>query len=220
MNSRRLIVLSLVLFGALWGLGELGVGELTLARGVPRAPVLTAIGVLFLALTRRIWRAPGSSFALAAVASAFKFLQHPVWGCKIAAVLMVGATFDVGFTLYEGWTARRAATRQARIELFPLGLWALAPVLTFASFVLFGYFARDVLHNPFWASPSRMSDYMFVQGPVAAALAVPAAVAGMLVADRLVSSSRLWGDARWLTYRVVALGSGTACAAAALALRY
>jgi hypothetical protein len=220
MNSRRLIVLSVVLFGSLWGLGELGVGELAWSRGIPRAPILTAIGVLFLVLSRRIWHAPGSSFALGAVASAFKFLQHPVWGCKIAAVLLVGAVFDAGFTLYERHAASRAASGRARIELLPLGLWALAPVLTFASFVLFSYFARDVLHNPYWAIPEKMTNYMFVQGPIAAALAIPAAVAGTHLADRIVSSSRSWGRATWLAYRIAAWGSGAAGVAAAIALRY
>ena len=220
MNSRRLIVLSIVLFGSLWGLGELGLGEMTLARGIPRAPILTALGVVFLVLSRRIWRAPGSSLALAAVASAFKFLQHPVWGCKIAAVLMVGAIFDLGFTLFEAWSARRAVSNPARIELFPLGLWVLAPVLTFASFALFAYFARDVLHNPYWAMPGKMLDYVLVQGPVAAALAIPAAVAGTVLADRLVASSRAWSDGRWLAYKLAAWGAGSAGVAAALALRY
>jgi hypothetical protein len=220
MNSRRLIVLSVVLFGSLWGLGELGIGELAWSRGIPRAPILTAIGVLFLVLSRRIWRAPGSSLALAAVASAFKFLQHPVWGCKIAAVLMVGVVFDLGFTLYEARAANRAATGHARLELLPLGTWVLAPLLTFASFVLFGYFARDVLHNPYWAISDKMTDYMFVQGPIAAALAVPAAVAGTWLADRIVESSRSWGDASWLAYRLAAWGSGAAGVAAAIALRY
>ena len=220
MNSKRLIVLSVVLFGSLWGLGELGVGEMTIARGIPRAPILTAIGVLFLVLSRRIWRAPGSSFALAAVASAFKFLQHPVWGCKIAAVLMVGAIFDIGFTTYESWSARRAMGSPSRIELLPLGLWALTPVLTFASFLAFSYFAREVLHNPYWAMTGKMADYMFVQGPVASALSIPAAVGGTLLADKLVSSSRAWGKASWLTYRLAAWSSGAAGVAAALALRY
>lgn len=220
MNSKRLVVLSVILFGSLWGLAELGVGEFSLAHGVPRAPILTAIGVVFLVLTRRLWQAPGSSFALAAVASAFKFLQHPVWGCKIAAVLMVGAIFDVGFTLYEARSARHTATNAKAKAFSTLGLALLTPVLTFASFIIFAYFARDVLHNPYWSMPSKMTEYMFVQGPIGAALTVPATLGGVRLAEWLLRSSRVWDDARWFAYRLAAVGSGALGVAAAVALRY
>jgi hypothetical protein len=217
MKSKHLIIASIVLFGSLWGLAELGFGEFAWARGIPRAPILTAVGVVFLVLTRRLWAAPGSSFALAAVASAFKFLQHPVWGCKIAAVLMVGAIFDIGFSLYEARQRRqspsfaRAGTRSVLV---------LSPVLTLVSFVAFSYFARDVLHNPYWSMPAKMTDYMFVQGPVAALLALPAALAGLKLSSLLLPSIETWSDGRLLAYRIAAAGSGVAGIAAALALRY
>lgn len=196
------------------------IGELALARSIPRAPVMTAIGVLFLVLSRRVWRAPGSSLALAAVASAFKFLQHPVWGCKVAAVLMVGAVFDLGFTLYEARRARARSTVSAPAGAPIVGTTLIAALATFASFVLFAYFARDVLHNPYWGIPEKMTDYMFVQGPIAALLSLPAAVAGSLAADRLLSAARAWANNRWIVLRAVALGSGAAGVASALILRY
>ncbi|MFH1864653.1 MAG: hypothetical protein ABIK85_02095 [Candidatus Eisenbacteria bacterium] len=217
MRSKHLVIASIVLFGSLWGLVELAGGEIMWARDIPRAPLLTAIGVIFLVLGRRLWAAPGSSLALAAVASAFKFLQHPVWGCKIAAVLMVGAIFDIGFSLYEARQRRqsasfaRAGTRSVLV---------LSPTLTFLSFILFSYFARDVLNNPYWASPSKMTDYMFVQGPVAAVLAIPAALAGLRLSSYLTRSPATWSDGRLMAYRIAAAGSGVAGIAAALALRY
>jgi hypothetical protein len=154
------------------------------------------------------------------VASVFKLLQHPVWGCKLAAVLMVGAVFELGFTLYEARGRRaRSATRTSAAPAL-LGLSALAAALTSASFVLFAYFARDVLHNPFWAIPEKMTDYMLVQGPIAAIIAMPAAAGGRLLADRLIEASRGWTSARWLAFRVAALGSSAAGVVSALALRY
>ena len=116
MNSKHLIILSVLLFGSLWGLAELGIGEIAYANDVPRAPILTAIGVLVMVLTRSLWSAPGSTLALAGVASVYKLLQHPVWGCKLAAVLVVGAIFEVGFTVYErrGAYGRRVSARPAR----------------------------------------------------------------------------------------------------------
>lgn len=212
MNPKRLIVISIILFGSLWGLAELGLGELSLANGIPRAPILTAVGVLFLVLARRVWAAPGSSLALSAVAASFKFLQHPVWGCKIAAVLMVGAIFDIGFSMLEA--RRREGVAVERRVL------VASPVLTLASFVLFAYFARDVLNNPYWAAPEKMSEYILLQGPMAAVLAIPAALAGLRLARSLERASEAWSSAGWLAYRVAAVGSGIAGVAAALALRY
>jgi hypothetical protein len=215
MNSKHLIIASIVLFGSLWGLAELGVGEVMWARDIPRAPLLTAIGVLFLVLGRRVWATPGSSLALATVAASFKFLQHPFWGCKVAAVLMVGAIFDVGFSAVEAGLRRRGFTRLTRG-----GVLASAPLLTLASFILFAYFARDVLRNPYWAMPDKMLGYMFVQGPAATALSIPAALAGYALSTRLSWRLTSWSRARWLAFRMAAAVSGIAGVAAALALRY
>jgi len=214
MDSRRLVVLSVLLFGSLWGLVELGIGEFAYLNDVPRAPILTAFGVLFMVLARAVWSAPGSTLALAAVASVYKVLQHPVWGCKLAAVVLVGAVFEIGFTLYE----RRASTRTSPARVWPVA--ALSATLTFVSFVLFGYFAKYVLLNPYWTAPEKLLDYQFVQGPIAALLAVPAAWAGVAAARRLLEAVPSWSRASWVAYRMVAVGSGVAGVAAAIALRY
>jgi hypothetical protein len=217
MNSRRFVILSVLLFGSLWGLVELGIGEFAYLNDVPRAPILTAFGVLFMVLARAVWRAPGSTLALAAVASLYKLLQHPVWGCKLAAVLLVGAVFEAGFTIYE----RRAGARAAVARTAPVWqLAALSAVLTFASFVLFGYYAKYALLSPYWMSPERLIDYQFVQGPIAALLAVPAAWAGAVIAGRLLDAQGAWSRAAWSVYRTAAVGSGIVGVAAALALRY
>ena len=217
MISKHLIIASIVLFGSLWGLAELAGGEVMWARDIPRAPLLTAVGVIFLVLGRRLWAAPGSSVALAAVASAFKFLQHPVWGCKIAAVLMVGAIFDVGFSLHEAGQ-RRKSPSFARVDT--RAALVLSPILTFVSFIAFSYFARDVLNNPYWGMPEKMTDYMFVQGPIAAVLAIPAALGGLRLSSYLTRSQTAWNEGRVLAYRIAAAGSSVAGIATALALRY
>jgi hypothetical protein len=218
MKPKHLIIASILLFGSLWGLAELGLGEAALARGIPRAPLLTAGAVFFLVLMRRLWHVPGSSFALGALASSFKLLQHPVWGCKIAAVLMVGAIFDIGLSAFQ---ARHMLAPGAPPPSLSLRTALVrAPVLTFVSFVLFGYVARYVLQNPYWADTARMLDYQFVQGAYAALLAVPAAFAGFKLALRLRAASDTWDAARALSYRVTAVCSGVAGIAVALALRY
>jgi hypothetical protein len=216
MKPKHLIIASIVLFGSLWGLAELGIGEAMWARDIPRAPVLTAIGVLFLVLGRGVWAAPGSSLALTLVASAFKFLQHPFWGCKVAAVLVVGVIFEAGFSLLE---ARQRAGAAGGLRAGRAGVLVLSPLLAFVSFVAFSFLARNVLLNPYWAMPEKFVNYVFVQGPTAAVLSLPAAWAGLALARRLDSSGS-WDAGRVIAYRAAAAISGVAGVVAALALRY
>jgi len=214
MSTKRLIITSVILFGSLWGLAELGIGEMAWNADIPRAPILTAIGILFLVLSRRIWSAPGSSFALSALAGAFKFLQHPFWGCKVAAVLMVGLIFDVALTFYE---ARQRSTDR---DITVGGVIAASALATLLSFVAFGPFARYVLSNPYWSMAGKMFDYMVAQGLIATALAIPAAWIGLKLSERLSLSAESWTHMNWLVYRLAAAGSGIAGIAAALALKY
>jgi hypothetical protein len=216
MNSKRLIILSVILLGSLWGLAELWIGERAVLRSVPIAPIQTAAGILALVLARRVWGTPGSSFGVAAVASAYKFLQQPVWGCKIAAVLLVGAVFDAGFTFYE---ARRRRMPAGAADVRVRCAVVLSAVVTLASFVLFGLVARYLFASPFWAVPGKMIDYQLVQGAFAVTLAVPAALAGLKLGERLVRSSRGWDGAHWAVYRAAAAGSTIAGVATAIALR-
>lgn len=213
MSSKRLIVLTVVLFGSLWGLAELWIGEPAVLTDLPRAPLQTAAGILLLVTARRIWAAPGTSFAAAAVASAYKLLQQPVWGCKILAVLTVGAVFDAGFTFYEA--RRRARGIEARTRCAV----TLSSIVALASFALFAAVARYGLKSPFWMAPDRMIDYVLVQGAMAVLLAVPAAFCGVRLGDALARSSASWGGARWAVYRAITAGSTIAGVASAIALR-
>ena len=97
---------------------------------------------------------------------------------------------------------------------------AASAFATLTSFLVFGPFAKYVLHNPYWSMTGKMVDYMVAQGPMATALAVPAAWAGLKLSERLALSSESWTHANWLAYRIAAVGSGIAGIAAALALRY
>lgn len=216
MSPKRLVVLSIILLGSLWGLAELWIAELVVGPRVPAAPIQTAAGILLLVIARRVWGAPGSSFGMAAIASAYKFLQQPVWGCKIVAVLMIGAAFDAAFTFYE---SRRRAASQGPPVLRTRCTLVLSGLVTFASFVLFGLVARYVLRSPYWALPGRMLDYQLVQGALAVVLAVPAALAGLRLGERMAGSSGTWDGARWAFYRAAAAGSAVAGIASAIVLR-
>jgi len=215
MNPKRLAITSILLFGSLWGLSELGIDRLELAESVPRAPLLTAAAIVFLVIARRVWDAPGSSFSLAVLASAFKFVQNPFFGCKIAAVLLLGAIFDAALSIARGrepaalWSFRRIAP------------YARVVIATLVSFAAFGFFARYVLVNPFWVAggAARMLEYQLLHGLIAAALAIPATYVGLRAGAGIVETSESWSGARLLAYRVAALASGAAGVTVALVTR-
>jgi hypothetical protein len=215
MNPKRLAITSVLLFGSLWGLSELGIDRIELAESVPRAPLLTAAAIVFLVIARRVFDAPGSSLSIAVLASAFKFVQNPFFGCKIAAVLILGGIFDLAWSTARSrepdvlWSVRRAAP------------YARAAVATLASFVAFGFFARYVLQNPFWVAggAARMLEYQLVHGAIAVGLAVPAAYVGLRAGARIAEAAESWSGAGAIAYRLVALASGAAGVAVALATR-
>ena len=215
MSPKRFAITSILLFGSLWGLSELGIDRLELAESVPRAPLLTAAAIVFLVIARQVWDAPGSSFSLAVLASAFKFVQSPFFGCKIAAVLILGGIFDVALSLARGrepaalWSIRRAAP------------YARVVIATFASFVAFGFVARYVLANPFWVAggAARMLEYQLLHGAIAAGLAVPATYLGLRAGAWIAETAASWGGGRLLAYRLTALASGAAGVAVALVTR-
>lgn len=215
MNSKRLAVTSILLFGSLWGLSELGIDRLDFAESIPRAPILTAVAIVVLVIARRVLDVPGSSLSLAVLASAFKFMQSPFFGCKIAAVLILGGIVDIAMSAARGqepavlWSVRRAAP------------YARVAVATFASFVAFGFFARYVLLNPFWVAggASRMIEYQLLHGAIAAGLAVPATYVGLRAGAWIADTAGSWSGVRWLVYRAAALASGAAGVTVALVTR-
>jgi hypothetical protein len=215
MNQKRLAITSILLFGSLWGLSELAIDRIQLAESVPRAPLLTAAAIVFLVIARRAWDAPGSSFALAVLASAFKFVQSPFFGCKIAAVLILGGVADVALS---------AARPRDRAGLWSVGHippYARVVAATLTSFVAFGFFARYVLANPFWVAggAERMIDYQLFHGAIAAGLAIPATYLGLRVGAWIAGTAESWGGTRFLAYRLAALASGAAGLAVAFATR-
>ena len=92
-------------------------------------------------------------------------------------------------------------------------------MVTFVSFVLFALVARYVLRNPYWTLPGRMLDYQLVQGSLGVLLAVPAALAGLRLGERMTASAGTRGGAHWALYRAAAVGSAVAGAASAIVLR-
>ena len=214
MRTKRLMVTSILLFGSLWGLAELGLARLDFSV-ISTAPLLTAAGIFFLVLSRRVCNIPGSSLLLGTLAAGFKFLNQPFWGCQVAAVLVLAGTFELLFTGYRMWEKN---TSQEKLGGTPIAQAASAAFLSFSLFVLV---ARFGLQNPFWidCGLGKLVRFTVLEGGAAALLAVPSAWAALRLATHLLEAEKSWDTTPWLAFRLAALGSGVAGVVVALTLR-
>ena len=145
MRTRHLMVTSILLFGSLWGLAELGLARLDFST-ISTAPLLTATGIFFLVLSRQVCNVPGSSLLLGSLAAGFKFLNQPFFGCQFAAVLVLAGVFELLFTGYRLWEKNGAMPNRGGFGGFPVARAATAAFLSFSAFVLL---VRFGLQNPF-----------------------------------------------------------------------
>lgn len=217
MRTRRLMVTSILLFGSLWGLAELGLARLDFYT-FGRAPLLTAAGIFFLVLSRRVCDVPGSSLLLGTLAAGFKFLNQPFWGCQVAAVLVLAGTFEILFASYRFRGKTEPVPNHERLDGTPIVRAAAAAFLSFSFFVLV---VRFGLHNPFWIERGLENSARFalLEGGGAALLAVPSAWAALKLATTLLAAEQSWSTARWWAFRLTALGSGATGVVVALTLR-
>jgi hypothetical protein len=92
---------------------------------------------------------------------------------------------------------------------------------TLAAFISFGLFARYVMVDQYWVAggSSKLLQYLLVEGPSAAVLAIPAAAAALALAPRIASALESWDGTRRLAFRAAAACSTVAGVFAAIALR-
>ncbi len=84
------LMVCLAVLASAWGLTELIGGETV---------VLTAVGLLLLAVGRSLVNRPGSSTAIAAVAVLFKSVNTAPFLCHLAGIILLGVAFDLAATL-------------------------------------------------------------------------------------------------------------------------
>ncbi|MFH1941210.1 MAG: hypothetical protein ABIL68_03825 [bacterium] len=85
----------LVLFGSLWGLVEVGAGEILYEYRVPHASVYLSIWAYFmLAMARGVINRPGSSTIVGSFATLFKLVNASPNFCHLVAIFIIGLTFD------------------------------------------------------------------------------------------------------------------------------
>jgi len=156
-------LLDILLFSGLWGLSEALLGGWMYARGLNTAagPVLAIIAFAILTAGRVAVPLPGSSAAIGALAMLYKFLNEPFFACHLLAIFLLGASYDLFFSIFRG---RRP--------------YLLAAAATYAGFAAFAVLMTYVFRYEFWAAEGlgKVQAYVGVSGSAAAvanALVVP-----------------------------------------------
>jgi len=159
MLNRKLLV-NAILFGSLWGILEvladrvIGIPDSTL-----RAPILSCLGILVLTVARLDYDKLGASTAVGIVASCFKFLNVPFFGCQILAVGLLGITFDAVYSLLIH-----------RAQSWAFGKGLLGSLTIWICFGVFAFIATYLVQNPWWVRGglSRVIRYITLEGSIAA----------------------------------------------------
>jgi len=97
-------LIGIVFCGGLWGLCEAVLGGWLYAADYRQAApvVLSAVAFAVLTVGRLRMPFPGSSAAIAALAMLFKFFNQPFFACHLLGIFLLGASFDVAWTLARG----------------------------------------------------------------------------------------------------------------------
>ena len=151
MKQRHLLVI--LLCGGAWGLSEALLGDWMFDAGMKlAAPVVLAV-IAFAILTVARIHAPlvGSSAAIGALAMVFKFFNSPFFACHLLAIFLLGAAYDVVFSLARG-RARPVAAAAA----------------TYLGFALFAVTITYVVRYQYW-NTAKVLQYVGVLATIAAA---------------------------------------------------
>ncbi len=177
----------LLLFGSLWGVVEVVVGEVLFEKEVPFASVwLTAWGFLLLAAARGVLNQPGSSSAVGAVASLYKLAFAAPYFCHLLGILFLGMAFDIFATLL---------LKDRRALAWKRGLaGALSAYTGYALFALvITYVAR---YGPWVAGGwPKVANHIFVGGGYAALVCLAIVPGGYLIGER--GRTAFAGHPRW-----------------------
>lgn len=92
------IFVGILLFGSLWGFSEVIIGSAISDIGLPSGVIMTGVfAIIFLVLSRTIYRQPGMQFGMGLVAGSLR-LFNPFMGCHLCsaiAIMAEGAIFEL-----------------------------------------------------------------------------------------------------------------------------
>jgi len=153
-----------LLFGSIWGIAEVTVGEGLFGNEIPHASVLLSAWALFiLAVARGVVNEPGSSTAVGAFAALFKLANAPPFYCHLLGIFFLGLTFDLFSSVLMG--------KERKI------IWrsSLSGVLSaYNGYALFALMITYVVRYSYWTAGGlkKVLDHIFVSGSLVAVISI------------------------------------------------
>ncbi len=153
----------LFLFGSIWGINEVFLGEILYRNEVQHSSViLTAIALFLLAVSRGLINKPGSSALIGTFAVLFRLANTAPSYCHLLGIFLLGAAFDVFSSLLI-----------KNEERTPLR-WGAAGVLS--AFINNAFFALSITYifrYDYWVAGgfSKVSQHIFISGSIIAVIA-------------------------------------------------
>ena len=171
-----------ILFGSLWGINEVLMGEVLSTNNVPHFSVLlTVIALFILAVSRGIVNKPGSSTVIGLIAVLFKLANAAPFHCHLLGIFMVGLVFDILATFFI------KSEKTSAIKCSLTGILS-----AYLGNALFALVITYLIRYDVWTSggSSKVLGHIFVAGTLTAILAAFAVPLGF----RLGVSSEALAD--------------------------
>jgi len=202
MTDKKKIILTIILFGSIWGGLEAIVTALMGGMGtlIPRSVVLAFVALLVLSYGRYVLPLRGSILLMGLVASGFKFLSLPtILFCQFAAVVGQALILEIAFTLAQNRSWFRKAVPMA----------AVVVVSSFANGLFFSFSQAYIFQNHWWLDRgfAGLLDWSFTTGSLAAlASLVGFAISFLLIKVSMAQFSR-FAELRWSAYARTAIAA-------------
>ena len=163
----------LFLFGSIWGMNEVFLGEMLYRDEVLNSSVILTVMALFiLSISRAMINKPGSSALIGSFAVLFRFANTAPSYCHLLGIFVLGLTFDVFATLLI-----------KKDEKAPIK-WGLAGgTSAFGNNALFALLITYVFRYEYWVVGgfSKVSQHILVSGSINALLAAFLVPLGFLI---------------------------------------
>jgi hypothetical protein len=166
-------IMWLFLFGSIWGINELFLGDILYRNDVQNSSVILTVMALFvLAIARGLINKPGSSALIGIFAVLFRLVNTAPSYCHLLGIFLLGATFDVFSSLLI-----------KNKEHAPLKWGATGMLSAFGNNALFALLITYVFRYEYWIMGgfSKIFRHIFISGSIVAVLAALLVPVGFFV---------------------------------------
>ena len=166
-------IMWLFLFGSIWGINEVFLGEILYLNEVAQSSViLTVIALFILAVSRGMINKPGSSTLIGAFAVLFRLANTAPSYCHLLGIFLLGATFDLFSSL---WLKNE--------EKSPIKWGLMGAASAFVNNAIFALMITYIFRYEYWVvgGMAKVSDHIFISGSISALLAAFLVPLGFLV---------------------------------------